>query len=45
MTYDYIYWAAIGCKYQNVIVLGSYRTHNIHESINPDARQSMTNPV
>ena len=29
-----------GCKYQNVITSGIYRTHYIHEIINPDTCQS-----
>ena len=36
----YVTFLKIGCKYQNVITSGIYRTHYIYKIINPDTCQS-----
>ena len=36
----YVIFLKTGCKYQNVITSGIYRTHYIYEIINPDTCQS-----
>ena len=36
----YVTFLKTGCKYQNVITSGIYRTHYIYEIINPDTCQS-----
>ena len=36
----YAIFLKTGCEYQNVITSGIYRTHDIHEIINPDTCQS-----
>ena len=42
----YVTFLKTGCKYQNVITSGIYRTHHIYEIINPDTCQSkITLPI
>ena len=37
---NYVMSIVIGCKYQNVIISGMYRSHNIQKIINPDTSRS-----
>ena len=39
----YLTFLKTGCKYQNVITSGIYRTHYTYEIINPDTCQSQIN--
>ena len=42
----YVTFLKTGCKYQNIITSGIYRTHYIYEIINPDTCQSqITLPI
>ena len=46
MRSAYATFLTTGCKYQNVITSGIYRTHHIYEIINPDTCQSkITLPI